>query len=97
MPTHSSTPPTLNRTWVAAARIASRGLPIDASNAVTQVPMLAPRASAIPAGNEMKPCPARTMTMAVVAEDDWMSAVNAAATRMPIAGFSILIIRSRKG
>ena len=52
---------------------------------------------AIPAGSVINPWLAITMTMPVVADDDCTSAVKAAATRMPISGFSIFTIRSRKG
>ena len=68
-----------------------------ASRAVTQVPMLAPNASAMPAGNVIKPWLAMTMTIPVVADEDWISAVNSAAARMPTKGFSIEIMRSRNG
>ena len=52
---HSTTPATLKTTWTAAARTASRGLRIDASMAVTHVPMFAPKMSAMPASSEMNP------------------------------------------
>ena len=79
----SKTPMTLNRTCTVAARWASRGLPIAARSAVTQVPMLAPRINAIPAGSVMNPWLAMTMTTPVVAELDCTSAVNSAPARMP--------------
>ena len=49
------TPPTLNPVWIAAARRASRGLPIVARSAVTDVPMFAPRIRAMPASSGMRP------------------------------------------
>jgi hypothetical protein len=68
-----------------------------ASMAVTQVPILAPKASAIPAFRVMKPWEAMTITIPVVADEDWINPVNTAATRMPMNGFSMLVIRSRNG
>ena len=64
------TPSTLNKTCTMAARVASRGLPMAASSAVTQVPMLAPKASAIPAGRVINPWEARTIATPVVADED---------------------------
>lgn len=95
--THSSTPATLKSTCTTAARSASRGFPIDASSAVTQVPMLAPKMNAIPVGSEMSPWLAITITMPVVADDDCTSAVNAADAAMPTSGDSIVTIQSRNG
>ncbi len=91
------TPATLKKRCTTAARTASRGLPITASPAVAQVPMLAPKASAMPASRLMKPWLAMTMTMPVDADDDWMMAVNTSAMRTPTIGLSIVFIRSRKG
>ncbi len=51
----TTTPSVLNSTCTTAARVASRGLPIEASRAVTQVPTLAPNARAIPAGSVIRP------------------------------------------
>ena len=59
--------------------------------------MLAPKASAIPACRLMNPWLAMTMTMPVEADDDWISAVKAAAISTPTSGLSIDFIRSRKG
>jgi hypothetical protein len=92
-----STPQTLKPRWTSAARTASRGLPITASSAVAQVPILAPNASAMPACRLTKPCPAMTMTMPVEADEDWIRAVKAVAIRTPTSGLSMLFIRSRKG
>ena len=64
------TPATLNNTCMTDTRTASRGLPIEAKNAVTQVPILAPNDKAIPAGSVIKPCIAITMITPVVAELD---------------------------
>ncbi len=70
---------------------------MDARTAVTDVPILDPKINAMPSSRVMRPCPARTMTMPVVADDDWMRAVKAAAMRMPTRGFSMRVIRSRNG
>ncbi len=43
------------------------------------------------------PWAAMTMTIPVVAEDDWIRPVKQAATRIPISGFSMRVIRSRNG
>ena len=94
---HNNPPDTLNMICTTAARTASRGFPIDANRAVTQVPILAPNASAIPAGKVMNPWLAMTITIPVVADDDCTSAVNTAAISIPMSGFSIFTMRSRKG
>ena len=96
-PSHTTTPSTLNSTCTRAARTASRGLPMEASIAVTQVPMFAPNASAMPVGRVMKPWLAITITIPVVADDDWTRPVKAAATRIPTSGVSMVVMRSRKG
>ncbi len=93
---HKSAPSTLKSVWPAAARIASRGLPSAASTAVTAVPTLAPSTRAMPASRVMKPCWASTITMPVVADDDWTRAVNTAPTASPRSGFSIRAITSMK-
>ena len=95
--TISSTPAILKVTWATATRTASRGLPIAASPAVAQVPMLAPRASATPPSREIRPWDASTMTMPMVADDDWTSAVNAVETRIPIRGLETFCMSSMKG
>jgi hypothetical protein len=95
--TQSSTPATLNAMWAAAARTASTGFPMAASTAVTQVPMLAPKASAIPAGRVMRPSPAITIAMPVVAAEDCTRPVKSVPTRIPMIGFSIRAMSSRKG
>ena len=64
------TPAVLKKTWTIATRTASLGFPIDATPAVMQVPMFAPRERAIPASRVMIPCIARTITTPVVAELD---------------------------
>ena len=92
-----STPTILKVTWATATRTASRGLPMEARPAVAQVPMLAPRARAIPASRVISPCSASAMTTPMVAEDDCTSAVNAVATRMPIRGLETFCIRSMNG
>ncbi len=76
--------------------MASRGLPIAARRAVAEVPMLAPRIRAIPESRVIKPCWASTMTIPVVAADDWMSAVNPAPTAIPRNGFSNRAMASMK-
>ena len=95
--TQSSTPAILNVMCTTAARTASTGLPREARMAVTQVPMLEPKASAIPAGRVIRPADAITIAMPVVAADDWTRPVNTAPTRIPSSGFSILTMRSRNG
>ncbi len=84
--TQISTPRILKTMCATAARTASRGLPSAASSAVTQVPMFAPKASAMPAGREMRPSLAITMARPVVADEDWTSPVKIAPTRMPSSG-----------
>jgi hypothetical protein len=69
-PTQSATPTMLKSTWTRDARTASRGLPIAARSAVTQVPTLAPRMRAMPAGRVKSPWLAIAITTAVVAEED---------------------------
>ena len=81
---------------MSAARTASRGLPIAASMAVTQVPTLAPKISAMPAGRVISPWLAIAITTPVVAEDDCTSPVKVAAARIPKRGFSIRTIQVRK-
>ena len=61
-----------------AARTASRGLPIAARNAVMQVPILAPRTSAMPASSVKKPWLASTMITPVVADELCTRAVKPA-------------------
>ena len=76
---------------------ASRGRPMAASMAVTQVPTLAPKISAMPASSEMNPWLASTMTMPVVAEELCTTAVKAAPTRMPSNGLRSSLMASMKG
>ena len=47
-PNQISTPMVLKQTWTRAVRSATRGRPMAARSAVTHVPMLAPRARAMP-------------------------------------------------
>ena len=76
-------PMTLNVVWTNAALRASGGFPMAASCAVIDVPMLAPRMRAMASSSVIKPCAAREITIAVVAADDWTSAVNNAPRRIP--------------
>ena len=73
----SNTPTTLKITWARATRFASRHVPIHASTAVTQVPMLAPRIRGIAAAREINPCWARTITTPVKAVVLCIAAVKA--------------------
>ena len=70
---------------------------MEAKSAVTQVPMLAPKDRAMPAGRLIRPREAITITTAVVAEEDCTRAVKAAPARMPSRGSSMCTIHSRKG
>ena len=94
---HNKTPITLNNTWTMAARTASTGLPIAANMAVTQVPILAPKASAMPAGRLNKPSLAIAMAIPTVAAEDCTRPVNTAPARTPIIGFFIDSKNSIKG
>ena len=97
MPNHTTTPRMLKITWISEARTAARGLPMAASRAVTQVPTLAPRISAMPASRLSSPWLAIAITTPVVAEEDCTTPVKAAAARIPRAGCDIRVIHSRKG
>ena len=65
----TNTPATLNKMCTVTARLASMDLPIEASQAVKQVPILAPKMRAIPASSGKRPWLASTMTIPVVAEE----------------------------
>jgi len=68
----------LGETWTRAVRRASRELPMAASRAVTQVPMLAPKTRAIPCSSEISPWLASMMMTPVVAEELCTTAVKTA-------------------
>ena len=86
----TATPITLNVTWAMATRFASREALSPANIAVTQVPILAPKISGIPASKVMEPPLARVITIPVVALLLWIKAVNTAPAKIPIKGLSKL-------
>lgn len=96
-PTNKSTPATLNRIFAMAACIASRGLRIGEIHAVRQVPMLEPKIRAIPVSRLISPLLATTITMPVVADELYTSAVNTPPTSTPESGFRISCIMAMKG
>ena len=93
----TNTPATLNKMCTVTARLASMDLPIEASQAVKQVPILAPKIRAIPASRGKRPWLASTMTIPVVAEELWTRAVKAAPKAMPNSGAFMFFIKSMKG
>ena len=95
-PIQTATPRTLKRMWTRLACTAVRGLPIEASAAVTQVPMLAPKMRVMPAVSEISPWLAMAMTTPVVADEDCTRPVKAAARRIPNSGFSMRAMVSMK-
>ena len=68
------------------ARLALRLVPMEASTAVIQVPMLVPNRTKAPLARGMMPALARVWTMPTAAAEDWMMAVKPAPTRMPTRG-----------
>ena len=68
------------------ARLALRLVPMEASTAVMQVPMLVPNRTKAPLARGMMPALARVWTMPTAAAEDWMMAVKPAPTRMPPGG-----------
>ena len=89
----------MKRTCTIDARSASVDLLLrnPMNPVVTAVPMLAPSARAMPAGNASSPSLAMAMAMPTVAADDCTIAVNTAPARIPAAGFSKPARMSRKG
>ena len=63
-------PPRLKKTCAPATRFASVLLPMTDKPAVTQVPTLAPKIKAKPAGKEINCCVANAITTPMVAELD---------------------------
>jgi hypothetical protein len=76
----------LSSTWNTAARRAGVPAPIEASIAVTHVPIFAPSAIAIAVSRSTSPWLASTITMPIVAEDDWTRAVKPAPSASAASG-----------
>ena len=91
------TPPILKNTCAIATLLASRIVPMLASPAVMQVPMLEPKISGIPPSSVSKPCCAKTITIPVNALELWINAVKMAPIKIPIMGFSRFLIISMNG
>ncbi len=95
--THTRAPITLTSTWMRADRQASRVLPIAARIAVTDVPMLAPRITAMPVSRSSSPLAPITITIPVVALELWIRPVKAAPNSSATNGVEESAIRSRNG
>ena len=79
-------PMILNIRWMIVVRLAFTFVPMDASTAVIQVPMFCPKRTYTAPESGIMPVAASACRMPTDAEDDWMTAVNTAPTRMPISG-----------
>jgi len=84
---------------MAAARLAMVLPFVLANTAVMHVPMFAPKTryspALCPALTPIIPLAARACIIPIEAEDDCMIAVNMAPTRIPIIGFSKLLMKDR--
>ena len=85
------TPNKLNMTCPIATRLASLEALSPARRAVTQVPILAPKISGIPASKVIDPPLAKVITIPVVALLLWTNAVKIAPAMIPKNGFSKLV------
>ena len=74
-------PSRLESVWERAVRRASAVPPIAAIHPVAVVPTFAPNSTAIATSYVMSPCVARAIAMAIVAADDWITAVMSTATK----------------
>ena len=83
----------LNIRWMIVVRLAFTFVPMDASTAVIQVPMFCPKRTYTAPESGIMPVAASACRMPTDAEDDWMTAVNTAPTRMPISGLLNWVIR----
>ena len=72
----STTPPTLNSTWLSAVFFAAKSMFTMAINAVTVVPMLAPMMSGTALSRLSRPCWVKMIASPVVTALDCTTAVN---------------------
>ena len=86
----TTAPMRLNIRWIRVARRALRLVPMEASTAVTQVPILVPKRTKEALAKGMMPALNRVCTMPTAAAEDWMMAVKQAPTRMPTMGLEKL-------
>ena len=82
----TTVPITLNRKWISATRFALGVPPTEASNAVTHVPMFAPKTINSANSRPKTPVPTIVMTTPVAADELWIRAVNTAPTKIKRSG-----------
>ena len=92
--TNTTVPIRLNSRWIAVARFALRVVPMEARTAVIQVPMFCPNRTNTALYRSMTPLMARACKIPTDAEEDWISAVKPAPTRMPRSGLLNFVIIS---
>ena len=86
----STVPITLKVKWINATRLEFAFAPIAASNAVTQVPIFAPKTINNAKSKSSTPVPTIVMTTPVEAEELWMSAVKITPIKIKSKGKSTL-------
>jgi len=89
----TTTPITLNIRCAKATLLAPRLPPIEASSAVTHVPIFAPIIRPIAPVRFIRPAPIRAITRPDVADEDWIIPVKIAPARMPRKRFPETLAR----
>ena len=74
-------------------RLAFTLVPMDARTAVIQVPIFWPKSTYTALDSGIIPVDANACRIPTDAEDDWITAVNTAPTRIPISGLLNCVIR----
>ena len=86
-------PMMLNIRWITVVRRAFTFVPMEASTAVMQVPMFCPKSTYTALDSGIIPVAASACRIPTDAEDDWITAVNTAPTRIPRSGLLNCVIR----
>ena len=87
-------PMRLKRTCPIAACLAGLEAPIDATMAVSVVPMLSPSIMGMAASRVIRPCEATAIVRPIVAAEDCIKAVRIIPARTPVRGLRLRIRRS---
>ena len=90
---NNTVPIILNNRWITVVRFAFTFIPIDAKTAVIHVPMFCPNKTNTALESGIIPVDASACKIPTDAEDDWITAVKSAPTKIPRSGLSNFVIR----